>query len=110
MYKEHSGLLGEHVTVDRSHLNVVLSQLSYQRIHFVVCHEKVARDRGLAAACRLEADRIRASHRRDDRHAIFGSRLLARHGELIHATIWLPLEADDLIELCGIEINGGRGR
>ena len=38
-------------------------------------------------------------------HAAFGDRVAPRHGELIDATIGLPLEADDLIELRGVEID-----
>jgi hypothetical protein len=40
-------------------------------------------------------------------HSAFGDRIAARHAELIDAAVRLPLGADDLIELGGVEIDRG---
>jgi len=93
--EEHPGLLGEHVTVNRGDLDAVPPQLSNQRVHLVAGDEEVAGDSGLAAPGRLEADPIRAAHRRGNRHAVFDARLPTRDGKLIDAAVGLPLDADD---------------
>ena len=81
------------------------------RIDLVAGQHEVAGDGGLAAAGRLEVDRGRDAHRagRRDLHPVLGDRVAARHAELIDAAIGLPFDADDLVELGGVEIDRGRG-
>ena len=43
-------------------------------------------------------------------HSVLGDRIAARHRELVDAAIGLSLDADDLIELGGVEIDRGRRR
>src|SRR5262249_35663158 len=40
-------------------------------------------------------------------YAVLADRVATRHAELIDPAIGLPLHADDLIELDGVEIDGG---
>src|SRR6266446_2959996 len=68
---------------------------------------KISRDSGLAATGRLETDGIRDTHRSDRTylHSILRHRIAARHCKLIDAAVRLPFDANDLIELRGVEID-----
>jgi hypothetical protein len=115
VHEDETGLLGEHVAVDRRHLDAVLPQRLDHRVHLFPCQHEVAGDGGLAAAGRLEADGRCHTGGSGGRelHSVLGDRIAARHRELIDAAIGLPLDADDLIELGGVEIDRrrrGRGR
>jgi hypothetical protein len=96
MNEDHSGLLGEHVAVDRRHLDAIWPQHPDQRIHLLAGHQKVARDRGLAPAGRLKVDGVRCPHGADGRdlHAALGDRIAPRHAKLIDAAVGLSLHPD----------------
>ena len=70
-------------------------------------HHKVASDRSVAVSRRLEAyaGRNAEGAGRRNRHAVHRHRIAARDSELIDAAIGLAFDADDLVELRGIEIN-----
>jgi hypothetical protein len=42
-------------------------------------------------------------------HSVLGDRVTARHAELVNAAVGLTFDADDLVELSSVEIDGGRG-
>jgi hypothetical protein len=72
-------------------------------VDLVSGQNKIAGDRSLAIAGRLEADRCGEPQWPDGSHchSIRGDRIAARHAELIDAAVGLPFDADDLIELRG---------
>ena len=82
------------------------------RVHLVAGQHEIAGDGRFAAAGRLETDRgiatpIGPAGRQ--LHAVFGDRIPARHGQLIDAAVGLSLDADDLVDLRGVEFDGGGG-
>src|SRR2546422_10978897 len=90
--------------------DAVRQQRFDHRVDFIAGDHEIAGDRSLATARWLEVDRIRRAHRGWPRHATLGNRIAPWHVELIDAAIDRAFGADDLIELCRIEIDCRRGR
>src|SRR5262249_57680851 len=111
MEEEQPRLLVEHMTMYRRHLDAVRAQRRDDGVHFVAGEHEIAGDRGLAIAGRLKADRRREPQWSDGSHchSVVGDRIAAWHAELIDAAIGLSFDADDLIELRGVGVYGGRG-
>ena len=109
MHEEQPRLLVEHVAVERRHLDPVRALRLDHGIDLFFGEHEVAGDGGLAAAGGLEADCGGHAQRagRHQLHSALGDRIAARHAELIDAAVGLPLHADDLIELGGVEIDRG---
>ena len=110
MHEEEPRLFLQHVTVERGHLDAV-ARSALMTGFTSSGQDEVPGDRGFAAAGRLEVDGRRDPHGagRSDLHAAFHDRVAARHRELIDAAVRLALDADDLFELRGIEVDGGGG-
>jgi hypothetical protein len=56
--KEESRLLGEHVAVNRRHLDTILAQRPNYRVHLARNQNKVTGDGSTALAGRLKVDRL----------------------------------------------------
>ena len=110
MKEEQPRLFVQHVAVDGGYVDAVRSQRSDHRIHLVAGENEISGDGCLAATGGLKTDGYRHAHRphRADLHAIFHDWITAWHGELIDAAVCLSFDADDLIKLCGVEIDGWR--
>src|SRR6516164_7703340 len=107
MHEKQSGLLRQHVAMERGHLDPIFPQRFDDRVNLVPEQNKIARDGHLAASRRLEVNcggnAERAS--RIKTRAVFADRIKARHTNLINPAIRLTLASDDLIDLSGIEID-----
>src|SRR5262249_46471066 len=110
VHEEQPRLLVEHVAMDRRHLDAIRPQRLDHRIHLVRRQHEVAGDSGLAAAGGLEVDGGGEPQWPDGsklRSALIDGAPAGRP-DLIHAAHGLPLGADDLIELGGVEVDRGR--
>src|SRR5882757_9803304 len=112
MEEEQPRLFVQHVAVDGGYVDAVCSQCFDYRIHLVAGENEIPGDSCLAATGGLKTDGYRHAHRPDraDLHAIFRDWVTARHGELIDTAVRLSFDADDLIQLRGVEIDGWRWR
>src|SRR6266436_5231612 len=108
MNEEHAGLLVQHVAVDRRHLDIAGAQGADQRVDLVARYQEIAGYRGFAVTGRLKVDGVGAAERAVHLHSAFHGGIAARHAELIDAADGVALDADDLVELRGIEIDGWR--
>src|ERR1700736_877386 len=110
MKEKQPRLFVQHMAVDGGYVDAVRSQGPDDGIHLVAGQNEIPGDRRFAGTGGLKTDRYRHAHRPDrtDLHAILRDRITARHGKLIDAAVRLPFDADDLIKLCGVEIDGWR--
>src|SRR5262245_13987291 len=109
MDEEHSWLLIKHVTMDCGHLNAVCPKRPDQRIYFIAGDQKVSGDRGVAAAGRLEVDRV--GHAgwpgRCEGRTHLRDRVAPWYRKLVDPAVGLSLYSDDLVEHCRVEIDCG---
>src|SRR6266849_5944249 len=107
MKKEQPWLLIQHVAVDRGYVDAIRPQRFDHGIYFVPGKHKIAGNGRLAAAGRLETDRVSHAQRsyRGNLHSAFHDRIAARHAKLIDAAVRLTFDADDLIKLRRVEID-----
>src|SRR4051812_30910089 len=110
MKEEQPRLLVQHMAVNGGDVDAIRSQCPDHWIHLVAGENEISGDSCLAATGGLKADGYRHAHRPDgtELHTVFRHWIAARHGELIDAAVCLSFDADDLIELCGVEIAGRR--
>src|SRR5712692_488756 len=71
MHEEQPRLFGEHVTMQRSHLDSAVAQGPEHGIDLLCDEHEVPGDRRLAAPGRLEVDDDARSHADGNRHSIF---------------------------------------
>src|SRR5206468_10100778 len=84
MHEEDTRLFGQHVTVERCHLDAVRSQRLDHGVDLIAGDDKVAGNSCLTSASRLEVDRIRRAHRGWHRHPALRNRIAPRHVELVN--------------------------
>src|SRR5450631_3258612 len=103
-------LLVQHVAMHRCHVDAVCPQCLDNGIYLLTDENKIASNGSLACTGRLEVDRGGYTHRSDRRnlYSAFHDRVAARHAKLVNAAIRLALDANELVELRGVEINRGR--
>src|SRR5258708_39374214 len=108
--KKKPRLLIQHVAVDRRDIDAIRPQRLDHGIYFVASQNKITGDSGLAATGRLEVDGNSHAHRshRSNLHSVFRNRIAPRHIELIDPAVGLSFDADKLVELRGIKVDGGR--
>ena len=94
----------------RGHFDAVRPQRQDDRVDLVAGQHEIARDGGLPAAGRLEIDANRHAHRTDgrQRHAVLRDRVASLDIKLVDAAVSLAFDADDLVELRRVEIDGRR--
>src|SRR5215471_10333231 len=111
MQEKQPWLFLKHVAVHRGHLDPVGEQRVDDWIDLIAREREVAGDCGSLAACGLEVDALCKAHWAwgRDFHPAFADRIATRHGKGVHPAVVLPLDADDLIELLGVEFDGWRG-
>src|SRR5882757_7594903 len=112
MQEKQPWLLVQHVAMDRRDIDAVRPQGLDHGIYFVACQNKITGDSSFAATGRLEVDGDSHAHRsnRSNLHSAFHHWVASRHIELIDAAVGLSFDADKLVELRGIEVDGGKLR
>src|SRR6516162_8982495 len=110
MQEEESRLLVQHVAVDRSDLDAIGPQRHDYRIHLLSQEHEIAGNGRLTTTRRLEVDSSRDAKRtaRAQLHAALDDSVAPRHPELIDTSASVAFQADDLVELRSVEIDGGR--
>src|SRR5215211_5141527 len=110
MHEDQPWLLGQHMAVNRRHLDAVGAQRLDHWIHLFGNQDEIAGDGRLAAAGRLEVDRGGGpgGPGRNKLRAVLGNGIAPRHRELIDAAVGLALGADDLLDLAGVEVDRRR--
>jgi len=94
--------------LQRCHLDAVRPKCHDHRIDLVTGQNEISSIGSLSTPCRLEADPCRNTQRsgRAQVHACLLDRIASRQAELVHAAIVFTFDADDMIELCSVEIDG----
>src|SRR6202051_3490324 len=77
----------DHMTVQGGHFNAVITQRLQHRVDFLAEQHEVTCDGGLAAAGGLEVNCNCRTHRRWNRHAVFGNGFGTGDAELIPPTV-----------------------
>jgi hypothetical protein len=109
VHEDDPWLLGEHVAVNRRHVDTVGAQRAHDVVDLGADEDEIAGDRRLAATGRLKVDGRRATHGgHPDHHSFLGDGIAARDVELIDPAVGRTLDTDDLVELGGVEIDGRR--
>src|SRR5437879_3619553 len=111
MHEEEVRAVGQHVTMEGRDGDPVVAQGSDYAVHLIPDQDEVPGNRRLAPTRRLEVDRRRQTHRGWNVDAIRRDLLCPRHADLIHAAVDLPVIAEDLPDLSGVDAEAsGRGR
>src|SRR5579864_8855835 len=101
MHEVQAWLFIKHVAVDGRYLDAALAQRLENGIHLFSSQNKISGNCSFSAASRLEIDPGRNTQRsaRYQRHPALRDRIATGHPKLVNATIELPLDAHNLIEL-----------
>src|SRR6059036_715864 len=103
MHEKEARAVGQHMAVKGRDGDAVVAQGSDHGVHLIPDQDEVPGNRRLAPTGRLDVDRRRETHRGWNVDAIRRDLLCPRHADLIHAAVDLPVIAEDLPDLGGVD-------
>src|SRR6267154_1448914 len=110
MHEEQPRLLGEHVAVQRRHLDPAVAQGPEHGVDLACDEHEVPGDRRPAAPGRLEVDGDARTHADGDRHSILHYRVGAGDVDRINTAVDVALDAERPIDCGGVDVERRRRR